>query len=121
MQQAIGEQATALALAFDKLEQEEEPNCTKWQEAAKQLRFPCVFSSFFCLILFIYLISYRRYWDWASPKVEQEGMPSILYAETVSLTVPKSEDKFSVANPLALFPIEIIPDDFTDEVDDEVR
>lgn len=48
-------------------------------------------------------------------------MPIVLYAETLSLKVPKSDEKFSVANPLALFPIQVIPDDFTVEVDDEVR
>lgn len=48
-------------------------------------------------------------------------MPEILYEKKVSLKVPQSTEKFSVENPLALFPIEVIPGDFTDELDDEVR
>lgn len=62
-----------------------------------------------------------RYWDWADPRVEKEGMPELLYEETIALKVPRSVVPVNVPNPLALFPINVIPDDFTDDVNDQVR
>lgn len=118
LQQVIGTEATALAQQLDALESN--PNSTKWQEAAKKLRFPFVVSYLCTYKKDAQTIMHIRYWDWADPRVEKEGMPSILYEEEISLNV-SSMAIVKVPNPLALFPINVIPPDFTDEVNDEVQ
>lgn len=118
LQQVIGTEATALAQQLDALESN--PNSTKWQEAAKKLRFPYVVSYLCTFLKDAQTIMHIRYWDWADPKVEKEGMPSILYEEEISLKISHM-GVVKVPNPLALFPINDIPPDFTDYVDDEVQ
>ena len=65
-----------------------------------------------------------RYWDWADPKVENEGLPPVLYEDRVPIAVPKNISagaKAMVDNPLAFSPINPIPPYFTDEDNGEVR
>lgn len=118
LQQVIGTEATALAQQLDALESN--ANSTKWQEAAKKLRFPYVVSYLCTYMKDAQTIMRIRYWDWADPRVEKEGMPSILYEEEISIKV-SSAGLVKVPNPLALFPINDIPPDFTDDVNDGVQ
>jgi len=69
-----------------------------WVKAAKELRFP--------------------YWDWAAPGVAENGLPPVLYKNTVEV-VTAGGKKQTVDNPLAFFTfVGGIPPDFTDETDD---
>ncbi|KAF8841780.1 hypothetical protein BDN67DRAFT_980059 [Paxillus ammoniavirescens] len=54
-----------------------------------------------------------QYWDWADPKVEKEGLPSLFYDD--QLTVTATGDKtVTVPNPLSFFNFPYIPEDFKD-------
>lgn len=52
------------------------------------------------------------YWDWADQQVATEGLPEVLYSETVTLVGPEG-DTDDVVNPFSYFPISNIPPDFT--------
>ncbi|KAF8547991.1 hypothetical protein OG21DRAFT_1526784 [Imleria badia] len=56
----------------------------------------------------------RVYWDWVDPKVDVEGIPSLFYAEELTIlgTIQKS---VTVPNPLTHFTFLYIPRDFSDD------
>ncbi|KIJ62510.1 hypothetical protein HYDPIDRAFT_169156 [Hydnomerulius pinastri MD-312] len=90
LQQAIGEYADNIAQQIENMYPQE---AGLWVNAAKQLRFP--------------------YWDWADPKAETSGFPSLFYDDQLSITAPGSKT-VSVPNPLAFFKFPYIPEDFQD-------
>ena len=66
----------------------------------------CLFNPHF---LSSYLIS-NRYWDWADPKVDVDGFPSLFYTEELTILGTRQES-VTIPNPLT-FPY--IPCDFGD-------
>ncbi|KIK50965.1 hypothetical protein GYMLUDRAFT_50875 [Collybiopsis luxurians FD-317 M1] len=68
----------------------------RWTTAADQLRFP--------------------WWDWAEEKVAKEGLPPVLYEDTVKIRLKEENSTFTllVDNPLAYFPFQTIPPGFAD-------
>ncbi|KIJ62547.1 hypothetical protein HYDPIDRAFT_114189 [Hydnomerulius pinastri MD-312] len=79
IEQAIGEYATLVASKIAEQYPDEED---LWKTAAVELRFP--------------------YWDWADPKVAEEGLPSLLHSDTIDITTPGKRTK-TVQNPLAFY------------------
>ncbi|KAG9312492.1 common central domain of tyrosinase-domain-containing protein [Chiua virens] len=90
IEQAIGEYAENIAQQIENANPDEKG---LWADAAKQLRFP--------------------YWDWADPKVTQEGVPSLFINEDVSVHAP-GKNTVTVLNPLVSFKFPYVPSDFGD-------
>lgn len=69
-----------------------------------------------CLVtlrfLSVFLIS-NRYWDWADPKVDIEGLPSLFYTEELAI-MGTGQKSVTVPNPLTSFTFPYIPRDFRD-------
>lgn len=59
-----------------------------------------------------FLIS-NRYWDWADPKVDIEGLPSLFYTEELAILGP-GQSSVTVPNPLSGFSFPYVPHDFAD-------
>ncbi|KAH7886251.1 common central domain of tyrosinase-domain-containing protein [Phlebopus sp. FC_14] len=91
VEQAIGDFAVQFAEAIEQLNPEEKGI---WTTAAKQVRFP--------------------YWDWADPKVETEGLPPVLYEETIPVRIAGGKTA-TVQNPFSFYTFQgPIPADFED-------
>ncbi|KAI6015625.1 common central domain of tyrosinase-domain-containing protein [Pisolithus marmoratus] len=91
VEQAVGNVADHLAREIEKANTGEHG---KWIPEAKKLRFP--------------------YWDWADPKVAQEGLPPVLYEEKLEVTIAGGK-KTTVQNPFSYYTYQGgIPPDFTD-------
>lgn len=67
------------------------------------------------------LTHYSSYWDWAAPTIETEGLPPVLYEEKIPILLPKSAQKVLIDNPMALFPLQVIPSDFSNIRDGQVK
>ncbi|KAF8841410.1 Di-copper centre-containing protein [Paxillus ammoniavirescens] len=87
VEQAIGEYAANVAEQIERTASE----AGLWVPAAKQLRFP--------------------YWDWADPKVENDGLPSLFYSNDLAVMAP-GKQTVTVPNPLSSFRFPYIPEDF---------
>lgn len=60
------------------------------------------------------------YWDWADPRVEEEGLPPVFYEEKLNITVAGKQTQ-AIDNPFAFYTYqECIPHDFQDETNPEV-
>ena len=60
------------------------------------------------------------YWDWAEPRVEQEGLPPVFYEPKLQITVARGQIK-EIDNPLAFYTYQApIPPDFQDETNPQV-
>ncbi|KAK7032422.1 hypothetical protein VNI00_013170 [Paramarasmius palmivorus] len=96
IEQAIGDIATELAKGFVSTYPTGEASADEWTDAARVLRFP--------------------FWDWASEKVQTEGVPDVLKVEKLEIETPQGAKM--VDNPLAYyrFPPKSIPEGFQDEV-----
>jgi len=90
IEQAIGEYAENIA---QQIENSHPGEVGLWVKAAKELRYP--------------------YWDWADPKVETEGFPSLFYTPELNITATDHKT-VSVPNPLSFFKFDYIPGDFKD-------
>ena len=55
----------------------------------------------------------NRYWDWADPKVDVEGFPSLFYTEELTI-LGTGQKSVTVPNPLTSFRFPYIPRDFSD-------
>ncbi|KIJ67237.1 hypothetical protein HYDPIDRAFT_25708 [Hydnomerulius pinastri MD-312] len=92
VEQAIGDWADQFARQIESANPGE---VGLWIPAANKFRFP--------------------YWDWAHPKVADEGLPPVLYEETLEIMVAGGQMK-TVTNPFASYSYQVsIPPDFTDE------
>ncbi|KAF8841411.1 Di-copper centre-containing protein [Paxillus ammoniavirescens] len=87
IEQAIGDYATNVAEQIERTASE----AGLWVPAAKQLRFP--------------------YWDWADPKVQHNGLPSLFYSNDLPIVAP-GKKTVTVPNPLSSFKFPYIPEDF---------
>ena len=72
---------------------------------------PSFYSSFASRSLIL-----NRYWDWADPKVDIEGLPSLFYTEELTILCT-GQKSVAVPNPLASFTFPYIPKDFGDDTD----
>jgi len=62
-----------------------------------------------------------RYWDWAEPRVEQEGLPPVLYEDKLTITVAGGKTT-TVNNPFSYYTYQTgIPSDFEDVTSTTVR
>ena len=85
---------------------------------AKKLRFPYVL-----LQVFVSSLSpvCDRYWDWAEPRVEKDGLPSVLYEEKLTITVAGGKTT-TVNNPFSYYTYQTgIPPDFENDTSPRVR
>ncbi|KAF9240832.1 common central domain of tyrosinase-domain-containing protein [Melanogaster broomeanus] len=89
IEQAIGDYAENIAEQIANTFPEEGAN---WVNAARQLRFP--------------------YWDWAHPRVETEGFPSVFYEEELTIIATRRQ-MVTVPNPLSFLKFPYIPEDFS--------
>ena len=56
-----------------------------------------------------------RYWDWAEPRVAQEGLPPVLYEDKLTITVAGGKT-MTVNNPFSYYSYQTgIPSDFENE------
>ncbi|KAG8215731.1 common central domain of tyrosinase-domain-containing protein [Butyriboletus roseoflavus] len=90
IEQAIGEYAENIA---QQIENSHPGEVGRWVNEAKQLRFP--------------------YWDWADPKVDIEGLPSLFYTEELTI-LGTGQKSVTVPNPLTGYSFPYLPDDFSD-------
>ncbi|KAI6154136.1 common central domain of tyrosinase-domain-containing protein [Pisolithus tinctorius] len=91
IEQAVGDVADRIAAEIERTNIGERG---KWIREAKKLRFP--------------------YWDWADPRVAQEGLPPVLYEDQLEVTVAGGK-KTTVQNPFSYYTYQGgIPSDFTD-------
>ncbi|KAI6039021.1 common central domain of tyrosinase-domain-containing protein [Pisolithus marmoratus] len=91
MEQAVGNVADRIAANIEKQYPQE---AGKWVPQAQQLRFP--------------------YWDWADPTTNPNGLPSVLYEDTIGIMLPGGKNA-TVQNPISYYTYERgIPSDFTD-------
>ncbi|KAF8841782.1 Di-copper centre-containing protein [Paxillus ammoniavirescens] len=90
IEQAIGDYAENVA---QQIENSNSGEVGLWVKASKELRFP--------------------YWDWADPKVEKEGLPSLFYDDQLTVTAT-GHKTVTVPNPLSFFNFPYIPEDFKD-------
>lgn len=70
-----------------------------------------------CLVTLCFLSGFlisNGYWDWADPKVDIEGLPSLFYTEELSI-LGTGQNHVTVPNPLAGFTFPYIPHDFGDQ------
>ena len=71
--------------------------------------------SFFIFLFHRVRPVYDRYWDWAEPRVETEGLPPVLYEEKLTITVAGGRTT-TVNNPFAYYTYQTpIPSDFENE------
>ena len=60
------------------------------------------------------------YWDWAEPRVEEEGLPPVFYEEKLNITVAGGQTQ-AIDNPFAFYTYQdSIPPDFANETNSEV-
>jgi tyrosinase len=64
------------------------------------------------------LVSFR-FWDWAERRVEEEGLPEVLYEDPIEIKVPGGKT-ITVSNPLAYMLILKTPNDFVNTTDQAV-
>ncbi|KIJ62546.1 hypothetical protein HYDPIDRAFT_94060 [Hydnomerulius pinastri MD-312] len=90
LQQSIGEYVDAVV---KKIVEQYPEEAGLWMPAAEELRFP--------------------YWDWADPKVSEEGLPPLFYDETLDIKIPGLGGETKPAkNPFAYFSFDSIPEGF---------
>lgn len=91
IEQVVGNVADRIAANIEKQYPEE---AGKWIPQAQQLRFP--------------------FWDWADPATNPQGLPAVLYEDTVVITLPGGQTA-TVQNPIAYYTFqEGFPYDFAD-------
>ena len=56
-----------------------------------------------------------RYWDWAEPRVAQEGLPPVLYEDKLTITIAGGKTT-TVNNPFSYYTYQTgIPSDFEND------
>ncbi|KAI6004478.1 common central domain of tyrosinase-domain-containing protein [Pisolithus orientalis] len=91
IEQAMGNAADRIAANIEKQYPAE---IGKWVPEAQKLRFP--------------------FWDWADPATNPQGLPAVLYEDTVVITLPGGKSA-TVQNPISYYTFQGgIPSDFTD-------
>ncbi|KAI6005994.1 common central domain of tyrosinase-domain-containing protein [Pisolithus albus] len=91
IEQVVGNTADRIAANIEKQYPSE---VGKWVPEAKKLRFP--------------------YWDWADPATNPQGLPAVLYEDTVQILLPGGKNA-TVQNPISYYTYQGgIPSDFTD-------
>lgn len=55
----------------------------------------------------------NRYWDWADPKVDIEGLPALFYTDELTI-LATGRESVTVPNPLKSFTFPYLPRDFGD-------
>ncbi|KAH7890355.1 common central domain of tyrosinase-domain-containing protein [Phlebopus sp. FC_14] len=115
VEQAVGDFAVEFAKQIEQVNPGEKG---LWIPAANQLRFPYVVA-FGGDIIWRQTGSSDRYWDWADPKVANDGLPPVLYEDTLDIRVAGGKTA-TVANPFSFYTYQGgVPSDFTDETDSQ--